>query len=116
MPLVILHHLLKVSVQLANRRGLKKIYIYTHDKREKQTATDIVGSSHGACIKGGIYLVAMLGGSLPLEHGASSGCGWRNGLQLWRVAANILKKQLRTKDKGWSSSFEVGCGANNPSQ
>jgi hypothetical protein len=24
MPLVILHHLLKVSVQLANKRGLKK--------------------------------------------------------------------------------------------
>jgi hypothetical protein len=23
------------------------------------------------------------------QHGASSGCGWRNGLQIWRVAANI---------------------------
>jgi hypothetical protein len=27
MPLVILHHLLNVFVQLANKRGLKKIYI-----------------------------------------------------------------------------------------
>jgi hypothetical protein len=37
----------------------------------------------------------MLDGSLSPQHGASSGCGWRNGLQLWRVAANILNKQLR---------------------
>jgi hypothetical protein len=29
--------------------------------------------------------------------------------------ANILNKQLRTNDKGWSSSFGVGCGAYNPS-
>jgi hypothetical protein len=38
-------------------------------------------------------------------HGASSGCGWREGLQIRRVAANILNKQERTADKGWSSSF-----------
>jgi hypothetical protein len=36
-------------------------------------------------------------------------------LQLWRVAANILNKQLRTNDKGWPSSFVVGRGTNNPS-
>jgi hypothetical protein len=42
------------------------------------------------------------------QHGASSGCGWRNGLQLWRVAANVLNKQPRTNDKGWSSSWGVG--------
>jgi hypothetical protein len=29
------------------------------------------------------------------------------GLQLWRVAANILKKQPRTNDKGWSSILIV---------
>jgi hypothetical protein len=29
MPLVILHHLLNVSVQLANKRGLKKNMYYT---------------------------------------------------------------------------------------
>jgi len=29
------------------------------------------------------------------------------GLQIWRVAANILNKQSRTADKGWSSSLEV---------
>jgi hypothetical protein len=33
----------------------------------------------------------------------------------WRLAANILNKQSRTNDKGWSSSLEVGRGANNPS-
>jgi hypothetical protein len=31
------------------------------------------------------------------------------------VAANILNKQPRTNDKGWSSSLGVGRGANNPS-
>jgi hypothetical protein len=37
-------------------------------------------------------------------------------VQLWRLAANILNKQPRTNDKGWSSSLGVGHGANNPSQ
>jgi hypothetical protein len=31
MPLVILHHLLNVSVQLANKRGLKKTKTEVHD-------------------------------------------------------------------------------------
>ena len=44
----------------------------------------------------------------------SSGCGWRKGLALWEVAANILNKQSRTTDKGWFSSLGVGRGANNP--
>jgi hypothetical protein len=35
------------------------------------------------------------------------------GLQVWRVAANILNKQSRTADKGWPSSLGVGRGANN---
>jgi hypothetical protein len=50
----------------------------------------------------------MLGGSL------SSGCGWRNGLQQWRLAANILNKKSRTENKGWPSSLGVGRGVNNP--
>jgi hypothetical protein len=36
----------------------------------------------------------------PPQHGASSGCGWRNGLQQWRVAANILNKQPQTNERG----------------
>jgi len=28
-----------------------------------------------------------------------------NGLKVWRVAANILNKQLWTAAKGWSSSL-----------
>jgi hypothetical protein len=35
-------------------------------------------------------------------------------LQIWRVAANMLNKQSRTADSGWSSSLGVGSGANNP--
>jgi hypothetical protein len=34
---------------------------------------------------------------------------------IWRVAANILNKQSRTADKGWSSSLGVGRGAENSS-
>jgi hypothetical protein len=38
-----------------------------------------------------------------------------NGLQIWRVAANILNKQSRRADKGWSSILRIGRGANNNS-
>jgi hypothetical protein len=38
-----------------------------------------------------------------------------DALQFWRVAANILNKQSRAADKGWSSSLGVGRGANNSS-
>ncbi|PNF28001.1 hypothetical protein B7P43_G13856 [Cryptotermes secundus] len=34
---------------------------------------------------------------------------------LWREAANILNKQSRTADKGWTSSSVVGREANNSS-
>jgi len=36
-------------------------------------------------------------------------------LPIWRVTANILNKQSRTADKGWSSILGVGSGANNSS-
>jgi hypothetical protein len=36
-----------------------------------------------------------------------------DGLQIWRVAADILNKQSRRADKGGSSSFGVGRWANN---
>jgi hypothetical protein len=42
----------------------------------------------------------MLDGSLSLQHGVSLGCEWRDGLKLWRVAANTLNKQPQTNDKG----------------
>jgi hypothetical protein len=32
-------------------------------------------------------------GSLTPRHGAYSGCGWTNDLQILKVAANILNKQ-----------------------
>jgi hypothetical protein len=35
------------------------------------------------------------------------------GLQIWRVATNMLNKQSRTADSGWSSSLGFGRGANN---
>ena len=34
---------------------------------------------------------------------------------IWRIAANILNKQLRTADKGWSYSLGIGRSANNSS-
>jgi hypothetical protein len=45
----------------------------------------------------------------------SSGCGWREGLQIRRVAANVLNKQSRTADKGWPYSLGVGREAKNTS-
>ena len=52
---------------------------------------------------------------LTPRHGKSSGCGWRNGLQIWTVTAYVLNKKSHTADKGWSSSLVVGRGANNAS-
>jgi hypothetical protein len=60
-------------------------------------------------------LVPCWVGPLSPQHGASSGCGWREVLRLRSVTANILNKQSRRADKGWSSSLGVGRGANNPS-
>jgi hypothetical protein len=36
------------------------------------------------------------------------------GLQIWRVAANILNKQSQTADRGCSTSLAVGGGADSP--
>jgi hypothetical protein len=49
---------------------------------------------------------------VPYHHGmarpqvADSG----DGLQIWRVAANILNKQSWTADRGWPSSFGFARG------
>jgi hypothetical protein len=57
------------------------------------------------------FVSAMLGASLSPQHGASSGRVYKDGLQLWRLAANTLNKQPRTADKWWSSSFgRLGVG------
>jgi hypothetical protein len=42
------------------------------------------------------------------QHGAWSRCEWRNGLQMWTVAANTLNKQSRTADSGCSSNLGLG--------
>jgi hypothetical protein len=55
----------------------------------------------------------MLGWSLSPQHGVSSGCGWKNDLQLWRLAENIMNKQPRIYNKGWSSSL-LGVGLTTP--
>jgi hypothetical protein len=52
---------------------------------------------------------------VPCQHGMGRPqvADGEDSLQFWRVAANILNKQSRTADKGWSSSLGVGRGANN---
>jgi hypothetical protein len=52
---------------------------------------------------------------VPCRHGMACPqvADGGDGLQIWKVAGNILNKQSRTADKGWSSSLEVGLGANN---
>jgi hypothetical protein len=37
-----------------------------------------------------------------------------DGLQIWRVAADILNKQSQTEDRGWPSSLGVGRGGLTP--
>jgi hypothetical protein len=37
-----------------------------------------------------------------------------DGMQIWRVAVNILNKQSRTAERGWSSSLWLGTGADSP--
>jgi hypothetical protein len=53
---------------------------------------------------------------VPCHHGVARPqvADGGDGLQIWRVAANILNKQSRTAYRGWSSSLGVGRGANNP--
>jgi hypothetical protein len=55
--------------------------------------------------------------SLSPQHFASSGCRWRRRPPDMGggVAANILNKQSRTVNKGWSYSMGVGRGANRSS-
>jgi hypothetical protein len=53
---------------------------------------------------------------VPCHHGmAHPQVADGYGLQIWKVAANILNKQSRTADKGWSYSLGVGRRANNSS-
>jgi hypothetical protein len=54
---------------------------------------------------------------VPCHHGMARPqvADGGDGLQIWRLAANILNKQSRTADKGWSSSLGVGRGAKNSS-
>jgi hypothetical protein len=54
---------------------------------------------------------------VPCHHGMARPqvADGGDSLQFWRVAANLLNKQSRTADKGWSSSLGVGLGANNSS-
>jgi hypothetical protein len=55
--------------------------------------------------------------SIPCHHGMARPqvADGKDALQVWKVAANILNKQSRTADKGWSSSLGVGSVANNSS-
>ena len=59
-----------------------------------------------------LFTVSAVRLSLSQRHGASWRWGWRNGLQTWTVAANILNVQSRTEVKWWSSTFVFGRGVN----
>jgi hypothetical protein len=62
---------------------------------------DIKGETHVKCV--------------PCHHGTARPqvADGGEGLQIRRVAANILNKQSRIADKGWPSSLGVGRGDNN---
>jgi hypothetical protein len=60
-----------------------------------------------------VSMLSMLSGVL-CQHGMARPqvADGKDGLQIWRVVANILNKQSRTADKGWYSSLGVGGEAN----
>jgi hypothetical protein len=47
----------------------------------RRSTTAFISTNHLA--------LSVVRGSVSPQHGVSSGCGWRNGLQIWKVAANI---------------------------
>jgi hypothetical protein len=55
---------------------------------------------------------------VPCHHGVARPqvADRGDGLQIWRVAANILNKQWWTANRGWPCSLGDGQGANNPPQ
>jgi hypothetical protein len=53
----------------------------------------------------------MLGWSLVIGMARPQVVDGGESLQIWKIAENILNKQSRTADKGWSSNLEVGRGA-----
>jgi hypothetical protein len=55
----------------------------------------------------------MLSGSLVTIALRPQAAYGGDGLQMWRVAANMLTKTLWTSDKGWLLMLRVGRGANN---
>jgi hypothetical protein len=59
--------------------------------------------------------VSMLRGSLVCHHGMARPqvADGGDGLQMWRVSANILNKQPQTAGKWWSSTLGIERGANN---
>jgi len=54
----------------------------------------------------------------PCHHGTASPqvVDGGDGVQMWRVPANILNKQSRRDDEGWSSRLGVGREASNSTQ
>jgi hypothetical protein len=52
---------------------------------------------------------------VPYQHGMACPqvADGGDAHHFWREAANLLNKQSRTADKGWSSSLGVEHGANN---
>jgi len=59
-----------------------------------------------------IYTKPCYAGSLSPRQGADGG----DGLQIWRISANILNKQSQTADNGWSSSLGVSEGLTTPNR
>jgi hypothetical protein len=63
-------------------------------------------------VNNAVDIFTFLANSMARPQVAEGG----DGLHTWRVAANILNKQSRRADRGWSSSLGVGRGSNNPPQ
>jgi hypothetical protein len=53
------------------------------------------------------FQIGVVQERLPIT-GVNECCGWKRQPPIWRIAANILNKQLWTAIQGWSSSLGGG--------
>ena len=62
-----------------------------------------------------MVITSVISGSLSPRHGRPQVADGGTASNMEGSCANILNKQSRTADEGWSSSWGIGRGANNSS-
>jgi hypothetical protein len=105
----------------ANSTGHAQAFVSASDAAVSQEVTDGKTSIQSACALNTRYLQREYLLGETYSYGAESlssisilmvnQADGRDGLQIRRVAANILNMQSRTADKGYSCRLGIACGA-----